>query len=104
ARAIAVAVEFLDLQLQMGDQCLVVGLPSTGGRSLRASNDQCRFQRFDVVWQRFKAVTHGPDGITKAAIRGVFSPAPQNIFEPSLRSVAATCAQGCASRSPPAGS
>src|SRR5262245_54791504 len=67
-RAIAIAVELLDLQLQMGDQCLVVGLPSAGDRSLRASNDQCRFQRFDVVWQRFKTVTHGPDGITKGAI------------------------------------
>jgi len=43
-------------------------LPSAGGRSLSASNDQCRFQRFDVVWQRFKAVTHDPDGITKGAI------------------------------------
>jgi len=52
----------------MGDQRLVVGLPSAGGRSLRARDDQCRFQRIDVVWQRFKAVTHGPDGITKGAI------------------------------------
>jgi hypothetical protein len=52
----------------MGDQCLVVGLPGSGGSSLRASNDQCRFQRFDVVWQRFKAVIHGPDGITKGTI------------------------------------
>ena len=64
----AVAVKFLDLQLQMGDQRLVVGLPGTGGRSLRPCNDQCRLQRFDVVWQRFKVVTHGPDGITKEAI------------------------------------
>jgi hypothetical protein len=66
--AIAVAIEFLDLQLQMGDQRLVVGLPGVGGRSLRPGNNQCRFQRFDVVWQRFKAVTHGADGITKEAI------------------------------------
>lgn len=64
----ATAVEFLDLQLQMDDQRLVVGLPGTGGRSIRPSNDQCRLQRFDVVWQRFKAVTRGPDGITKEAI------------------------------------
>ncbi len=28
------------------------------GRSFRARNDQCRFQRFDVVWQRFKAIIH----------------------------------------------
>jgi hypothetical protein len=52
----------------MGDQCLVIGLPGAGGRSLRASNDQGRFQRFEVVWQRFKAVTHDLDGITKRAI------------------------------------
>ncbi|MGY3116198.1 hypothetical protein ACVWXQ_000133 [Bradyrhizobium sp. S3.14.4] len=40
----AVAIEFLDLQLQMGDQRLVVGLLSAGGRTIRSfsSSDQHR--------------------------------------------------------------
>src|ERR1700683_2583833 len=33
----------------MGDQRLVVGLLSSGSRSLRACDDQGRFQRFDVA-------------------------------------------------------
>jgi hypothetical protein len=56
--AIAVAVEFLDLQFQMGDQRLVVGLLSSGSRSLRACDDQGRFQRFDVVWSGFTTRIH----------------------------------------------
>jgi len=55
---IAVAVEFLDLQFQMGDQRLVVGLLSSGSRSLRACDDQGRFQRFDVVWSGFTTRIH----------------------------------------------
>jgi hypothetical protein len=51
ARAIAVAVELLDLQLQMNNQRLVVGLLSSRGRSLRARNNQCCFQHVNVVWQ-----------------------------------------------------
>jgi len=43
-------------------------LLSSGGRSLRASNNQCRFQRFDVVWQGFKTSVHDPDGIIKTVI------------------------------------
>ena len=37
----------------MSNQRLVIGLLSAGGRSLRASNNQCRFQRINVVWQSF---------------------------------------------------
>ncbi len=48
-RAIAITVQLLDLQLQMGDQRLVIGLLSPGGGSLRAIDNQGRFQRFDVV-------------------------------------------------------
>ncbi len=40
ARAIAITVQLLDLQLQMGDQRLVIGLLSPGGGSLRASDNQ----------------------------------------------------------------
>ncbi len=44
--------------LQMGDQRLVIGLLSSGSRSLRASDNQGRFQRFDVVWQGFNTSFH----------------------------------------------
>jgi hypothetical protein len=44
----------------MGDQRLVVGVLSSDGRDLGASRDQRYFQRFDVVWQSFKAVVHDP--------------------------------------------
>ena len=46
---IAITVQLLDLQIQMGGQRLVIGLLSPGGGSLRASDNQGRFQRFDVV-------------------------------------------------------
>jgi hypothetical protein len=38
-------VELLDLQLQVSDQCLVVGLLSPNDCDLGASRDQRRFQR-----------------------------------------------------------
>jgi hypothetical protein len=66
----------------MSDQRLVVRLLSAGGRSLRASNDQCRFQRFDIVWQRFKPVTHDPDGITKGRFEASFLPCLRTFLEP----------------------
>ncbi len=72
ARAIAITVQLLDLQLQMGDQRLVIGLLSPGGGSLRASDNQGRFQRFDVVWQGSNTSFHEADGITKSAICGDF--------------------------------
>src|SRR5437763_13974488 len=58
AWTIAVAVKFLDLQLQMSDQRLIIGLLSSGRRGLRASNNQCRFQRVNVVWQSFETSIH----------------------------------------------
>ncbi|WP_246230062.1 hypothetical protein [Bradyrhizobium cytisi] len=78
----AVAVKFLDLQLEMGDQRPVVGLLSAGGRSLRASNDQCRFQRFDVVWQRFKVRIP-----TKPAMHSNSKPAGYSDLKPATRGV-----------------
>jgi hypothetical protein len=42
----------------MGDQRLVVGVLSSHGCDLGASRDQRHFQRFDIVWQSFKAVVH----------------------------------------------
>jgi hypothetical protein len=56
----------------MSDQRLVIGLLSSGSRSLRACDDQGRFQRFDVVWQGFNTSFHEADGITKSAICGDF--------------------------------
>jgi hypothetical protein len=52
----------------MSNQRLVIGLLSSGGRSLRARDNQCSFQRFDVVWQGFKTGIHEADGIIKSAI------------------------------------
>jgi hypothetical protein len=51
---------------------LVIGLLSSGSRSLRACDDQGRLQRFDVVWQSFDTSFHEADGITKSAICGDF--------------------------------
>ena len=56
----------------MSDQRLVIGLLSSRSRSLRACDDQGRFQRFDVVWQGFNTSFHEADGITKSAICGDF--------------------------------
>jgi hypothetical protein len=72
AWAIAVAIELLDLQLQMSNQRLVVGLPSARDGDLRASNDQCRLQRLDIVWQGFRTGAHDADRIIKPAICGDF--------------------------------
>ena len=72
--AVAIALELLDLQLQMRDQGLVVGGPGLGNahpsprRSGCPLGKQRRFQRLDIVWQRVEAVTHASDEITKAAI------------------------------------
>jgi hypothetical protein len=84
ARAIAVTVQLLDLQLQMGDQRLVVGGLGFGDGRLRfrdnpsaALDDQCRFQRFDVIWQSFNTSFHKADGITKSAICGDFFCTPE---------------------------
>src|SRR3954447_13474020 len=58
AWTIAVAVKFLDLQLQMSDQRLIIGLLSSGSRGLCASNNQRRFQRVNVIWQSFETSIH----------------------------------------------
>jgi hypothetical protein len=49
----------------MRDQRLVVGGPGFGKRGVRLGDNpsatlsnQCRLQRIDIIWQRFKAVTH----------------------------------------------
>ena len=62
---IAIAVELFDLQLQMRDQRLVVGGPGFGKRCVRLRDNpsatlgnQRSFQCTDIIWQRFKAVTH----------------------------------------------
>jgi hypothetical protein len=68
------------MQLQMTDQRLVIGLLSTRRGGLRASDNQGRFQRFDVIWQGFNTSFHEADGITKSAICGDFFSAPQNFF------------------------
>ncbi len=64
-RTIAIAIELFDLQLQMRDQRLVVGGPGFGKRCVRLRDDpsatlgnQRSFQCIDIIWQRFKAVTH----------------------------------------------
>src|SRR5665213_1071760 len=77
ARAMTVTVQLLDLQLQMSDQRLVVGLLSTRRGGLRARDNQGRFQRFDVVWQGFNTSCHEADGITKSAICGDFFSYPR---------------------------
>ena len=68
AWAIAITVELLDLQLQMSDQRLIVGALRAGRGNLGACRDQRRLQRFDVVWQRFRAGVHGSDRIIKSVI------------------------------------
>ena len=52
-RAIAITVQLLDLQLQVRDQRLIIGLLSPGSSGLRACDNQGCFLRFDVVWQGF---------------------------------------------------
>ncbi|HXN67435.1 MAG TPA: hypothetical protein VN926_07235 [Bradyrhizobium sp.] len=66
----------------MGDQRLVIGLLSTRRGSLRASDNQGRFQRFDVVWQAFNTGFHEADGITKLAICGDFFLQLRTFFKP----------------------
>jgi hypothetical protein len=63
----------------MGDQCLVIGGPAFDEGCIRlrnnpsaALNDQRRFQRFDIIRQRFVAAFHDADGIIKSAICGDF--------------------------------
>jgi hypothetical protein len=41
---------------------------SSDSRDLSTSRDQRHSQRFDVVWQSFKAIAHDPDGIIKRVI------------------------------------
>src|ERR1700686_1064091 len=86
----------------MGDKRLVVGLLSPGGGSLRASDNQGRFQRFDVVWQGSHTSFHEADGITKSAICDDFSPQPRTFFKPSPRSAVARYVADFSSLSPPA--
>jgi hypothetical protein len=49
ALAEALAVELLDLELQMRDQCLVGRQLRPGGGGLRLCHDQRRFERIDIV-------------------------------------------------------
>ena len=70
AWAITITVQLLDLQLQMSNQRPIIGLLSTGRGSLGASDDQRRFQLFDVVWQGFNTGFHGSDRIIKSLICG----------------------------------
>ncbi len=63
----------------MSNQRLVIGLLGAGGRSLRASNDQCRFQPLNVLWQRFNAVTHARMESQKELFGAAFLQ-PQTIF------------------------
>ncbi len=99
ARAIAITVQLLDLQLQMGDQRLVIGLLSPGGGSLRASDNQGRFQRLDVVWQGSNTSFHEADGIHKISDLRRLSSAAQNIFCLSGVPAAAKICCGFSSRS-----
>src|ERR1700733_7186101 len=101
ARAITVAVQLLDLQLQVGDQRLVIGLLSTRRSGLRTSDNQGRFQRFDVRWEGVNPSFYESYGITKSAICGDFFSAPQNFFKPSPRSAVAKYVADFSSRSPP---
>ena len=84
----------------MRDQRLVVGGPGFGegcirlrGNPFSALNDQRRFQRFDIIGQRFIAAFHDADGITKSAICVDFFSAAQNIFYayPALRGRQVCC-------------
>ncbi len=58
AWAKTIAVELFDLQLQMRDQRLIVGLPGANDGQFGARRKQRRVQRFNVVRQFFKAVSH----------------------------------------------
>jgi hypothetical protein len=69
----------------VGDQRLVIGLLSTCRGSLRARDNQGRFQRFDVVWQGFNTSFHEADGITKSAICGDFFPHPRTFLSLALQ-------------------
>lgn len=53
-----IAVQPFDLQLQMRDQRLVVGLLGAHDGEFSARRKQCRVQRFNVVRQLFEAVSH----------------------------------------------
>jgi hypothetical protein len=78
ARAITVAIEFLDLQLQVGNQRLVVGGFGSRHREFRFGmdgsrrfgdklvlrNEQRRLQRVDVICSAVTSRIHAPDRIT----------------------------------------
>ena len=93
ARAIAIPIELRDLQLEMGDQGLVVGLLSPGGRDLGARHDQRRLQRVEIVWQRFRGGIHDPDEIIKCAIWDALFYASGQLFSayPALRGRQVCC-------------
>ena len=85
-RAITVAVQLLDLQLQMSDQRLVIGCPGSGKaassprnplpRSMTSAAFSASISSGRASSRRF----HDADGITKSAICGDFFSAAQNIF------------------------
>src|ERR1700675_2783319 len=85
----------------MSDQRLVIGLLSTRRGGLRASDNQGRFQRFDVVWEGFNTSFHEADGITKSAICGHFFLHLRTFFKPSPRSAVARCVADFSNRSLP---
>ncbi len=61
ARAEAVAVELLDLQLEMGDQGQVAGFLRQGGGNVGACGQQGCLERVDVIRQGGKLGVHAGD-------------------------------------------
>ena len=58
ARSVSIPLELLDLQLQMGDQGLVVGGLGPGPSELGARGEQRRLERFNVVGKGVEASVH----------------------------------------------
>jgi hypothetical protein len=68
ALAEALAIELGDLQLQKGDERLIVGEPSPGGsefaldvRGMSPRRDQRRLERVDVLGKRIRRRRHAAD-------------------------------------------
>ncbi len=58
ARSVSIPLELLDLQLQMGDQGLVVGGLGPGPSELGTRREQRRLERFNVVGKGVEASVH----------------------------------------------
>lgn len=99
-----ITVQLFDLQLQVSNQRLVVGLLGANAGEFGARRQQRRLQRFNILRQFLGTVTHSVMESQRPRFGAVFLQSHGTIAQPIRRSAAASCVEGYASRSPPANS